>query len=78
MIRVIIWFLLLDTICSSMTLTSTLTFALTSPVISRVDVRDSTWGGLECRCSLKMVKEHTGSLLERTISFGFGIDLGLD
>ena len=60
-----------------MKLTSTLTFALTSPVISRVDVRDSTWGGLERRCALKMVKEHTGSLLERTSSFVVGIDDGL-
>ena len=77
MIRFIIWFLLLATPCSSMTLTSTLTFALKIPVTSRVDVRDITWGGLERRCALKMVKEHTGILLERTSSFGVGIDAGL-
>ena len=56
---------------------STLTFALTSPVISRVDVRDSTWGGLERRCALKMVKEHMRSLLKQTRSFGVVIDDGL-
>ena len=77
MIRVIIWILLLATPSLSMTLTSTLTFALTIPVVSCVDVRDSTWGGLERRCALKMVKEHTGSLIEQTSSFGVGIDDGL-
>ena len=77
MIRVFIWFLLLATTCLSMTLTSTLTFALTSPVIYRFDVRDSTWGGLERRCSLKMVKEHTRSLLKQNRSFGVVIDDGL-
>ena len=60
-----------------MKLTSTLTFALTSPVISRVDIIYSTLGGLERRCALKMVKEHTGSLLGRTSGFGVGIDDGL-
>ena len=64
MIRVFIWFLLLAPSCLSMTLTSTLTFALTGPVIYRFDIIYSTWGGLECRCALNMVKEHTGSLLE--------------
>ena len=63
-IRVFIWFLLISVACLSMTLTSTLNFSLTGPVISLFDVIYSTWGGLEHRCALKMVKEHTGSLLE--------------
>ena len=56
MIRVFIWFLLPAKPCLSMTLTVTLTFSLTSPFIYRFDVIDSTWGGLERRCALKMVK----------------------
>ena len=60
-----------------MTLTSNLTFALTGPVISRFDVRYSTWGGLERRCAHKIVKEHTGRLIKQTSSFGVGIDEGL-